>query len=1092
MNHVLALRSRAFMIEKFGEQLTTCVEDLNELCRKFFQFINDQVFENEQEWQHALSVFRKRVYDAAGGTPNDKNILVDQIKSILLNPSKLVTGKRRIAVYPQNIVTLLTQGSCDANSSRTKCSVCNQPYGLMVRCSFQRCKKPLHIACAESTLSKKFQCHYYRCPVCLSDKSDKNMLKQKRRPYTAKAIEKQTHNSKGVVAYTPGDAAGLMKPGNRASECSMSSHGEEEDIDKSGDVDTSDGSGTDASGKSNSGIDAPPEPLLEKCSIYADYISEGCMFDASNTLKSQRIRIEGSFNVRVHDTADLLDEYCGWVSLLEAANCRTASYGRILPDDSASLRKSIVDFITLNLDTCCEGRCFGLSGTWREEISLTYFPENQNPSGPRNCLLIHYYRTEREEHLFLDSINDYLKALAMPLTRIDAFVLLAFARMWDVRVVNFCRDGEGWTSNNCQFMPEKYLDEEQSIYLVWTGQRIKWAHADGQDCGVNVSCRESGKRITAHHEFLNYRCDDESDVPSATALTAIPSATTNKDTHYDPNQHEGMQAGHEAVKLTEIVASLKMILDGIKSGFGDLSNLVKGIHSACEVSSVADCSPMDVTEEAIRILVALNSGLQLTSLQMEEWYGILRNRGIMLSQMYHENDFKVMVDETITFLKQYSGRQILDDRDLAVFHEHLKTYGWVLSPQMWTREEIVVMCVILLDSNLLFNNVLQKITQIEEKDQNRGMACLDPRVQAIMYLRLKDYKFVLEDKHLPIDVPAAVVLNSGGSYLHLATWEYPVNCRFVVDDKVDAVLFEVTNTPAYTYCNGLFIATKTRRPNGQPVYVSISPPQFFGPRKEDKPLWDSVPMKKYLSKDHVLHGYFSAKRWKNMQKKKGLSFPAERVLYWEDGKAVFQSVTAYGTEMKLLTVDCEKLGVEHSTTKWSRISNFDFKNKMSIMVPGLEKKTPEISRINYKGTIDPECTFACGTERIAVRVKKTVSKSRPKPTKKQCFHKDGPTLYDEQQFDCHGNILPDARGDTIRSTSLPPGISVSALFAFFCRTFLGIKPVESISKRARPCSTGSLRLHASIGRAIIFNFDTDHQVWRHKMCMTYMSEFNVF
>jgi hypothetical protein len=67
MNPVLALRSRAIMIEQFGEQLTTCVEDLNELCRKFFQFINDQVFENEQEWQHALSVFRKSVYDAAGG-----------------------------------------------------------------------------------------------------------------------------------------------------------------------------------------------------------------------------------------------------------------------------------------------------------------------------------------------------------------------------------------------------------------------------------------------------------------------------------------------------------------------------------------------------------------------------------------------------------------------------------------------------------------------------------------------------------------------------------------------------------------------------------------------------------------------------------------------------------------------------------------------------------------------------------------------------------------------------------------------------------------------------------------------------------------
>jgi hypothetical protein len=103
----------------------------------------------------------------------------------------------------------------------------------------------LHIACAESTLSKKFKCRFYRCPVCLSDKSNKNMPKRKR-------------------ANTDGDAAGL--PGNRAFECSMSSHGEEEEIDQSGDGDTSDGSCTDASGKSNLAIDALP--------IIADCISE--------------------------------------------------------------------------------------------------------------------------------------------------------------------------------------------------------------------------------------------------------------------------------------------------------------------------------------------------------------------------------------------------------------------------------------------------------------------------------------------------------------------------------------------------------------------------------------------------------------------------------------------------------------------------------------------------------------------------------------------------------------------------------------------------------------------------------------------------
>ena len=64
-------------------------------------------------------------------------------------------------------------------------------------------------------------------------------------------------------------------------------------------------------------------------------------------------------------------------------------------------------------------------------------------------------------------------------------------------------------------------------------------------------------------------------------------------------------------------------------------------------------------------------------------------------------------------------------------------------------------------------------------------------------------------------------------------------------------------------------------------------------------------------------------------------------------------------------------------------------------------------------------------------------------TKKQRIHKDGPTLYDKKQFDDRGNILPDAREYTSRNTPLPSGISVSALFAFFCRTFLGIKLAQA-------------------------------------------------
>jgi len=381
----------------------------------------------------------------------------------------------------------------------------------------------------------------------------------------------------------------------------------------------------------------------------------------------------------------------------------------------------------------------------------------------------------------------------------------------------------------------------------------------------------------------------------------------------------------------------------------------------------------------------------------------------------------------------------------------------------------------------MFNSILQKnISDDEEKYQNRGMACLDSRVQAIMYMRLKQYKFVSEDKHLPIDIPAAVVLNSGGSYLQMGTWEYSVSSRFVVDNNVDALLFEVINAPAYTNCNGVYIATKTRRLNGQPVYVGISLTQFFGQRKKEQQIWNGVPMSRVLSQNHVLRDYFDRKECKAEPEP---TFAAERVLFWENGQAVFQSVTAYGTDMKLMTMECETLR-SHSTSNWSRIENFDFKNKKSIMVAGLAEQRPSLLSLEVKGTIKPNYTFACGTERIVVPVKRTRALNKPKPTKKQIMHKDGPTLYDKKQFDKRGNILPGAREYTERRTPLPPGISVSALFAFFCRTFLGIKPVDKVGSKthAQSCSSGSLRLHASIGRAIIFNFDTDHQVCRHKIC----------
>jgi hypothetical protein len=232
MEIALTERSRDHIIGNFAETLTVCVEQMNEVCRKFFEYINGQVFANEKEWQDALSSFKTSVMSTAGGTRSEKQMIYDQIESMLLNPSKLVTGRRQI---DQNVVRFLMQGSSDTSLPATKCAVCDKSGGVMVRCSFHRCKKPLHIACAASTKpSKKFRCRYYRCPLCQpAKKSDEKRpiratrRKRKRDP-PKKAIEKQKCDSNGGGASKDDAAAALREPSPVASDGSTSSNSDEE------------------------------------------------------------------------------------------------------------------------------------------------------------------------------------------------------------------------------------------------------------------------------------------------------------------------------------------------------------------------------------------------------------------------------------------------------------------------------------------------------------------------------------------------------------------------------------------------------------------------------------------------------------------------------------------------------------------------------------------------------------------------------------------------------------------------------------------------------------------------------------------------
>ena len=92
-------------LEVFGQTITGCVETLNDVCLNFFSFINGHVFRSEEDWSQALSTFKASVLEHAAGTRTERAALYQQIEQILLNPSKVVTGKcaKRMRVNKQAI-----------------------------------------------------------------------------------------------------------------------------------------------------------------------------------------------------------------------------------------------------------------------------------------------------------------------------------------------------------------------------------------------------------------------------------------------------------------------------------------------------------------------------------------------------------------------------------------------------------------------------------------------------------------------------------------------------------------------------------------------------------------------------------------------------------------------------------------------------------------------------------------------------------------------------------------------------------------------------------------------------------------------------
>ena len=209
------------------------------------------------------------------------------------------------------------------------------------------------------------------------------------------------------------------------------------------------------------------------------------------------------------------------------------------------------------------------------------------------------------------------------------------------------------------------------------------------------------------------------------------------------------------------------------------------------------------------------------------------------------------------------------------------------------------------------------------------------------------------------------------------------------------------------------------------MYVSVSPLEVYGPKKgtEDPKAWDGKPMKHALPSEVIRLIDDVAGNW-----------ATERVLYFHDGQIHIQSVTAFGTGMFMLQLKCDSLN--HQVTETKGFCNFNWDTKCSVMQK--IDSNPSVKIIHTKSKLK-EHKLSFGTQRILVH---QGARDRPNATRPQQFHKDGPTLYDDRQFDELGNVRSNGHATTRRNVALnpvSPGRSTSALFAFFALTFFGFE-----------------------------------------------------
>jgi hypothetical protein len=332
---------------------------------------------------------------------------------------------------------------------------------------------------------------------------------------------------------------------------------------------------------------------------------------------------------------------------------------------------------------------------------------------------------------------------------------------------------------------------------------------------------------------------------------------------------------------------------------------------------------------------------------------------------------------------------------------------------MFTKCEILCIGIATLDIQHHFISIDQK-TSTRGPEGFRGMAMLDPRVQRVLYCRLRFFGFANPRFHpQALQSFSSVVINGGGSFLQSSDWDFDEQSRFELDVDAQPFGIRIADTPGVLEANGLYVATKTRQ-NGRPVYVHVSIVEFT-----------NEGFAKCIQKDHKKRvlGMLPDTRGDRI-----LEVCSPRVLV-STGTHEWgiQLLPGYSTSMFLVKFTWRDFDSDSDSESSSPKAPKSKPKSLTSSSTKLQGATC-ILRALFDGRFDmQDCnisvqvldaamlTSACkdkghrfsfGTHKFANRDAKTrlAKKGVPGPLTPQGYHHDGPQFYDSRVYDEFGHL----------------------------------------------------------------------------------------